>query len=79
MISGSLPVRLCSFRYFDLLDAREFGRAGTLVALYFVDRAFGLAGGFVVHANWLILIVLVPTMIGAGIGAASHRRLANGS
>ena len=53
--------------------------AATLVALYFVDRAFGLAGGFVVHASWLLLIVLVPTMIGAGIGAASHRRLANGS
>lgn len=53
--------------------------AATLVALYFVDRAFGLAGGFVVHASWLILIVLVPTVIGAGIGSASHRRRANGS
>jgi hypothetical protein len=53
--------------------------AATLVALYYVDRAFGLAGGFVVHANWLILIVLMPIIIGAGIGSASHRRPANGS
>jgi len=52
--------------------------AATLVALYFVDRAFGWAGGFVVHASRLMLIVLVPTMIGAGIGSASYRRRANG-
>jgi len=53
--------------------------AATLVALYFVDRAFGLTGGFVVHANLLILIVLMPTMMGAWIGSASHRRRTKGS
>lgn len=52
--------------------------AATLVALYYVDQAFGLAGGFVVHGNWLILIVLMPTIIGAVIGSASHRPPATG-
>ena len=67
------PLLLCSAFIIPVLAC-----AATLVALYFVDRAFGLVGGFVVHANWLILIVLMSTIMGAGIGSATHRRRANG-
>src|ERR1700750_1525371 len=65
------PLLLCSALLLPVLIY-----AIAIVALYHLDRTFGLAGGFVIHANWLLLIVLMPTIIGASIGSASHRRSA---
>jgi len=66
------PLLLCSALLVPVL-----GYAATVIALYYVDMAFGLAGGFVVHLNRLMVIDLVPTAIGAAIGSASRRRRAN--
>jgi hypothetical protein len=43
------------------------------VVLYYIDVTYGLAGGFVIHTNWLILTILVPAVAGAGIGLAMRR------
>jgi hypothetical protein len=43
------------------------------VVLYYIDVAYGLAGGFVIHANWLILTILTPAIPGAGAGLAMRR------
>lgn len=43
------------------------------VVLYYIDVTYGLAGGFVIHANWLILTILAPAFAGAGAGLAMRR------
>ncbi|QSR17481.1 hypothetical protein [Novosphingobium sp. KA1] len=66
------PLLLCSALLVPVL-----AYAAAVAVLYCADRMFGLAGGFVVHTNWLVLIILVPTAIGGGVGSTLHRRPAD--
>ena len=50
-----------------------------LLPLYYIDLEYGLAGGFVFHLNWLIMMVLGPSIIGSGLGLALRQRRAKGS
>jgi len=64
------PLLLCSALFVPILAS-----VAAIAALYYI----GVAGGFVVHANWVLLIILTPTIIGASIGSASRRHSVNGS
>jgi len=68
------PLLLC-----NALLVTALGYAATLIALYYIDLTYGLAVGFVVHVKGLVLILLVPTMVGATVGSALRRHPANGN
>jgi len=65
------PLLLCSALLVPVL-----GYAVAAIALYYVDLTLGLAGGFIIHLNRVILIALIPTAIGAAIGAVARKRAA---
>jgi hypothetical protein len=53
--------------------------AAVVATIIYIDQTIGLAGGFVVHANWLILIVFGPAIVGSALGLARRRYKAKGS
>jgi len=63
----------------SVLLVPALGYGATMVALHYIDLKYGLAGGFVVHINILVLIALVPAIVGASVGLASRRRTADRS
>jgi len=54
------------------------GYALVVVAFYYIDVLYGLAGGFAVHLGWLALMVLGVVTVGSGLGFVARQRRANG-
>ncbi len=48
--------------------------AMVLFLIYYIDYSYGLAGGFVIHSDWLALTVFGPAVAGSALGLAAHRR-----